>query len=148
MKTKTIVAVVMSLGMIGAAHAQKEKKGGPGHKLPKEVIEKFDTDGDGKLNETEREAAKAAREEMMAARKAEMLEKFDADGDGELSDTEKEAAKEAMKAKMLEKFDADGDGELSKEERATMREEMGPRGGPGGKGPGKKGKKGKKGGDE
>ncbi|MGJ8634101.1 MAG: hypothetical protein ACSHX7_09285 [Luteolibacter sp.] len=142
MKTKTLVVIGMTLGMFGAVHAQEGKKDGPKRKLPPEIIAKFDTDGDGKLDETERAAAKAAREEMMEAQKAKMLEKFDADGDGELSESEREAAKAAREAKMLEKFDADGDGELSKEEREKARAEMGPRG------PRPGGKKGKKGGDE
>jgi Ca2+-binding EF-hand superfamily protein len=55
----------------------------------KEMIAKFDKDGDGKLNEEERKAAHAAMEK-------EMLAKFDKDGDGKLSDEEKKAAREAM----------------------------------------------------
>jgi hypothetical protein len=58
-----------------------------GHALPKEVIAKFDKDGDGKLNEAE---MKAARE----ARQAEMLKKYDKDGDGKLSDEEKKVMRE------------------------------------------------------
>mgnify|MGYP001549693986 CR=1 FL=1 len=89
------------------------------------LLEKFDTDGDGQLSETERQAAKAARE-------AKMLEKFDANGDGVLSDDEKpqrgrgrrhgrSGNREEMKAKLLEKFDTDGDGQLSETERQAAK---------------------------
>jgi Ca2+-binding EF-hand superfamily protein len=82
-----------------------------------EVVKEFDKDGDGKLNEEERKAARDAREKQM-------LEKYDADKDGKLSDEERKTAREAMRAehekKMLEKYDKDGDGKLSDEERKAM----------------------------
>ena len=91
----------------------------------KGAIEWFDADGDGTLNDTEKEAMKAA----MEARKAKALANFDADGDGTLSDTEKETARAAGKAKreeiktaMLAQFDADADGKLSAEERSGVKE--------------------------
>jgi Ca2+-binding EF-hand superfamily protein len=134
MKTKSLIIVAASLGLLGAAHAQEPKKDRPQQKLPPEIIEKFDKDGDGKLNEEERAAARAVREEMMKNRKKEMLEKFDTNKDGSLDDTEKAAAKEAHKQMALEKFDKDGDGELSDAEKAEMRKAMSKRPG----GPGKK----------
>jgi Ca2+-binding EF-hand superfamily protein len=57
------------------------------HVMPKEILEKYDKDGDGKLNEAE---MKAFRE----ARQAEMIKKYDKDGDGKLNDEEKKAARE------------------------------------------------------
>ena len=54
-----------------------------------ELLKKFDKDGDGKLSEEEREAAKAARKAMI-------LEKFDKDGDGELNEEERKAARAEM----------------------------------------------------
>jgi hypothetical protein len=138
MKTRTLITIAAAIGLSGAAHAEEGKKERPPHKLPPEVIAKFDKDGDGKINEEERAAAKAAREEMQAARKKEVLEKFDKDGDGKLNDEERMAAHEGMKKKMLEKFDKDGDGELSEEERKEMRKAMPHRPhGPKGKGKGK-----------
>lgn len=123
MKTKALIIIAAAIGLSGAAHAEegegKRERGE--HKLPPEIIAKFDKDGDGKLNEEEREAAKAAREEMEAARKQEMLDKFDMDKDGTLNEAEREAMRTEMKKRMLEKFDKDGNGELSEEERAEMR---------------------------
>ena len=112
----------------------------------KNLLEKFDADKDGKLSDSERQAAKAAFKENGGELRAKVIEKFDADKDGKLSDTEREAAKAAMKArqennggngtkgekaegraaaqrqKMLEKFDEDKDGQLNEAERAKARE--------------------------
>ena len=71
---------------------------------------KFDKDGDGKLSEEERAAAKEAWE----------LKKYDKDGNGKLSKKEKAAAEKAKK-EFMAKYDKDGDGELSKAERKAMR---------------------------
>ena len=56
-----------SLGT-GFAYADENKPGGkggaggrPSPEMMQKIIAKFDTDGDGKLNEAERQAAKAAR---------------------------------------------------------------------------------------
>jgi hypothetical protein len=131
MKTNTMIVIAAAFGLAGAANAEERGKDRPHRDIPPEIIEKFDKDGDGKLNEQEREAAKAAREEMMEARRKEMLAKFDKDGDGKLSDEEEEAMREARRKMMMEKFDKDGDGELSDDEKAAMRKAMGARpGGP------------------
>ena len=144
MKTKSLLIAAAAFGILGSAHAEEGKKDHPPRKLPPEVIAKFDKDGDGKLNEEERAAAKAERGEMMKGRKQEMLEKFDKDGDGELNEEEREAAHAGMKQKMLEKFDTDGDGTLNDTEKAAMKEAMKDR--PGGPRAGKK--HGPRGGDQ
>jgi hypothetical protein len=136
MKTTSLIIIAASFGLLCAASAKPEGRpeGGPeGRKLPEAIIAKFDKDGDGKLNEEERAAAKEARE----AAKAKVLAQFDTDKDGKLSEVEREA----MKAAVLAKFDTDGDGKLSEEERKAAQEEfpMGPRPGgdrPGGERPG------------
>jgi Ca2+-binding EF-hand superfamily protein len=89
--------------------------GGPGGEnhprlTPEErrkIMEKFDKDGDGKLNEEERKAAFEAHRERIGKERGERR----GPGEGE-------------RAMMLEKFDADGDGKLNEAERAKMREEM------------------------
>ncbi len=71
------------------------------------ILEKFDKDGDGKLNEEERKAAFEAHRERIGRERGQRV----GPGEGE-------------RAMMLEKFDADGDGKLNEAERAKMREEM------------------------
>jgi Ca2+-binding EF-hand superfamily protein len=111
------VATLLIAAMCQAEEPASAKKGlphagRPGHGMPppevmKELVAKFDKDGDGKLNETE---MKAARE----ARQAEMLKKYDKDGDGKLNDEEMKPMREEMR---LKHFDKDGDGKLSEEEQ-------------------------------
>ena len=72
--------------------------------LREKVMEKFDANHDGKLDESERAAAKAALKERMEKAKehhgefkAKLLERFDANHDGKLDDGERAAAKAALK---------------------------------------------------
>ena len=115
--TRKITAVVVGVAIAsaGAAYVVAQDEGGRGHGPRGDrgaMLERFDADKDGKLDEQEREAAREAR-------KAEMLQRFDTDKDGKLSDAEREAAKaefrghregyrkgrhEARRAQMLEKF--------------------------------------------
>ncbi len=57
------------------------------------MLARFDKNGDGKLDDTEKAAAKTAMKEHRKAR----LAKFDKNGDGKLDGDEKAAAKAAMK---------------------------------------------------
>ncbi|MFT4176852.1 MAG: EF-hand domain-containing protein [Luteolibacter sp.] len=88
MKTTTLITLGVLAGSLSFAAAQEgtTEKTKPERKIPAEVLEKFDKDGDGKLSEEEKAA-------MKEARKKEMLEKYDKDGDGKLSDEEKAAMK-------------------------------------------------------
>ncbi|MHC4667725.1 MAG: EF-hand domain-containing protein [Planctomycetota bacterium] len=74
-----------------------------------ELIQKYDANGDGQLDETE-------RAKLREDRRAKILEEFDTDGDGQLGQEERQAAhaksRERRRAKILEKFDANGDGQL------------------------------------
>ena len=139
MKT-TITAVTVALATAGFAFGEPPKgKGerGGDRPVPAEMLEKYDTNKDGKLDKDERKAA-------FEARKAEMIKKFDKDGDGKLNEDERKAAGQARKAEMLKRFDKDGDGKLSEEERKAL-PKRGPRGP---RGEGKGGKKGPKKGEK
>jgi uncharacterized protein YqeY len=98
------------------APAGEKPAGKPEHKeggfMREEILKKFDKDGDGKLNDEEKAAAKVEMEK----KRGEMLKEFDKDGDGKLSDDERKAMREAM---ILKKFDKDGDGKLNDEEKAA-----------------------------
>jgi len=117
--TMLVAAVCMAEEKKADGAKRPEHPQGPrGHVLSKEMIAKFDKDGDGKLNEAE---AKAGRE-------AAMMKRFDKDGDGKLNDQEKVAADafkkeaDARHAELTKKFDKDGDGKLSDDERKAARE--------------------------
>jgi len=129
MKAKTLLITTLatlSLVNFAAAEGKDCKKGekmSPEKKA--ELLALYDADGDGQLNEEERQEARAAH-------KAKVLEKYDSDGDGELSKEEKQAM-------VLERFDEDGDGELSEEEKKKAHEARKKHGGKKGKGGKKKG---------
>jgi hypothetical protein len=86
------------------------------------MLEKFDTDGDGEISDSER---KAAAEKRRSEHKAKVLEKFDADGDGELSTEERKAFNESdygkQRAAAMKILDTNGDGVFSQEERQAAR---------------------------
>jgi Ca2+-binding EF-hand superfamily protein len=116
---------ILTAGSLSAVAQEKGKRpegDRPQRKVPPELLEKFDKNGDGKLDEAERKEAAEARKGGMEKRHAEMIKRFDTDGDGELSESERKAAREAMEAKkkeILEKYDANGDGKLDEAERKT-----------------------------
>ena len=71
-----------------------------------EILKKFDKNGDGKLDETERAAMRAAAKEKAQARKAQLerrkaqlIKEFDKNGDGKLDESERAAARSAVKAR-------------------------------------------------
>ncbi|MHC4819181.1 MAG: dockerin type I domain-containing protein, partial [Planctomycetota bacterium] len=56
------------------------------------ILEKFDANGDGELDETDRAAAREAfggRRGHRGGKRAKILEKFDANGDGKLDEAER-----------------------------------------------------------
>ncbi|GEM_PF-972873 len=105
--------------------------------------ERFDADGDGQLNASERETMRAAMRERRAKvaenrpglperreRMRDARERFDTDGDGRLNDTERAAADQAMRAelpnrpRLMARVDTDGNGEISDPEWAAARETL------------------------
>lgn len=105
-------ASTVFLGAVAdAAPAQGRLKGvrpqgrGDGKGIPAEIIKRFDKDGDGKLSDTERAAARKAHEERGGRAgqpggaegklREEVLKRFDKDGDGKLNEEERTAAKKA-----------------------------------------------------
>ena len=68
-----------------------------GHGRLPEILQQFDLNEDGRIDEEERQAAKEARRQARAERRAALVEEWDADGDGELSREERNAAHEAAR---------------------------------------------------
>lgn len=149
MKTKTTWLAIALAAITGATAQDEKPEGKRHHPLPPAVLEKFDADKDGKLDEEERKAAHEAMKAKREEARKKMLEEFDANDDGKLDEAERKAAHEAMKAKraaLVEKYDSDGDGKLSREEIKAARDAgeeipmhpMGPGGRKGPKGEGRK----------
>lgn len=81
-----------------------------------EMMQKFDANGDGQLDDAERAKLKEAFAARHAARKAARVAKFDADHDGALSATERAAMKDQRARERFSRLDTDGDGKLSLDE--------------------------------
>ena len=62
-----------------------------------ELLQKYDTDGDGKLSDDERKAMKEDLRKQWDARQKEMIQKYDADGDGKLNDEERRKMMEDLR---------------------------------------------------
>jgi Ca2+-binding EF-hand superfamily protein len=115
-KTKIALAVVGSLvaGGIGLATAQPAPAAD--QPIRTQVIQKFDTNGDGQLDAQERANMRAAFKAKREARRAKMLAKWDTNHDGKLEPNELAAMRETRAEKMFKHLDANGDGQLSFEE--------------------------------
>jgi len=108
---------------IPAAFAQEKpaetpKHFGNGTCLPK-FLEQYDVDGDGMINEEERQAMVEARKQI----RENLRQGWDKDADGKLSAEERQHAREQLRQMMEEKrterfneADTDDDGSISKEE--------------------------------
>ena len=84
------------------------------------VMERFDSDGDGKLSDSERQALATSGSTNLGG----LAQRFDSDKDGLISVAERTAAIEDFRGRLeaqnrdtLAEFDADGDGVISAEER-------------------------------
>lgn len=99
----------------------------------KAMLEKYDADKDGKLNEEERKKMEAENPRRFGPGgpggqpTAEEIKTHDKNGDGKLEGEEVTALREARQKAFLEKYDADKDGKLSDEERRKAMQDR-PRG--------------------
>jgi Ca2+-binding EF-hand superfamily protein len=102
----SVPVVMLCAATFARAEGESPKPGGPNRE---QMLARFDTNGDGQLNEQERAAAKAAFGDRPAGQNPngqkpdgqrpnmqEMLQRFDADGDGQLNAQEKAAAQQAL----------------------------------------------------
>jgi len=116
-------------------------------RLKAAMLKKYDTNGNGKIDEDERDKFLADRKQRAGANappnagpnaeamRQRALKQLDKDGDGKLSDEERQAGREQARKMMqqalggdganfqelLKQFDKDGDGQLSDEERQAAR---------------------------
>ncbi len=95
-----------------------------------EFIKRFDTNGDGKLDENEKAVAKETLRQERSARadkmQARMLKKYDKNGDGVLDAAEQTAALADLETRpmFIKRFDKDGDGALNAVEKADAENVM------------------------
>jgi hypothetical protein len=126
--TRLILAATLGLTFTGIGVAADQNPNAPKRPFVRGMIfahllHQADTDGDGRLSEAERAAAKAKVQE----KRKDFVAKHDTDGDGTLNDAERAAAKEQIKGRLMEaknKFDTDGDGKLDEAERKAAREAL------------------------
>jgi Ca2+-binding EF-hand superfamily protein len=102
-----------------------------------EIIKRYDTNKDGKLDEAE---VAAVKEQMLMAgqekreerheRVQEWIKEFDKNGDGKLDEAEKAVMETTVRARMekrplaMKRLDTDGDGKLSDAEWAAGRDKV------------------------
>ena len=130
MKLATSIIAGLAFMLSTQLFAEGDGKKGKGDMRAK-ILEKFDTNNDGQLDETEKEALKKAMAERRAS----------GEGKGD------RAGREDMHKKMLEKFDTNKDGKLDETEREALKKAMAERRASG-EGKGDRAKKGKRDGVE
>jgi hypothetical protein len=96
-------------------HVHKRKR----HRIPEHVMKRFDADGDGNLDEVERQAAKQHMDERWAEMRRKRLARFDANSNGKLDPDEEQAWRAWMQ---IRRHDKNGDGKLDADEQARADE--------------------------
>jgi EF hand len=93
-------AVLTAIMLAGPVFAGDELPAGEhkGGKLHEKILVKFDANHDGKLDDGEKTAARAALYARLNEKHPELLAKLDADHDGMLSEAEMKAGREQLKA--------------------------------------------------
>ncbi|HUJ57648.1 MAG TPA: EF-hand domain-containing protein [Kofleriaceae bacterium] len=86
------------------------------------ILQKYDTNGDGKLDAQERAAMRADFKAKREARKAKILEKYDTNHDGKLEPSERKAMIDDRATARFEKIDANGDGVVTLDEFKAFQE--------------------------
>ncbi len=108
-KSKMFLALALTLGATGGVALANG--GGRGGKP--EMIEKYDTNKDGKLDDAEKAKMKADFQAKHAAMKAKRLAQFDTNRDGKLDDNERAVMKDTRATEHFKKLDTNNDGQIS-----------------------------------
>jgi 5-hydroxyisourate hydrolase-like protein (transthyretin family) len=113
-KMKIAIVLVGSLvaGAVGVAGAQGFSAATRGPDRA-QVLQKYDTNKDGKLDDQEKATMKADFQAKREEMKKEMLAKYDTNKDGKLDQSEREVARKDKLAEEFKKLDTDGNGQLS-----------------------------------
>lgn len=103
---------MLAVVLMGSMSVAGVSLAGEGGKLRPELLQKFDTNKNGQIDETERAAMRAERQRLRAERMA----KFDANKDGKLDEGERQALHAEHAAERFKALDTNGNGTLSLEE--------------------------------
>ncbi len=88
-RSTKLLAALIAITCLGAGTSALAEEGSVDRDARRaQLLERFDTDGDGVISDAERSAA---RDELRSKRD-ELLQQYDKDGDGRLSPEEREAA--------------------------------------------------------
>jgi len=110
-KLKLALALAVPLAAGATTYAVADNQD---HKA--QMLQKFDTNGDGVLDDAERAQMKATFQAKRAEHKAAMLAKYDTNKDGKLEKTERIAMRDDLATQRFQKLDKNGDGQLSLDE--------------------------------
>ena len=141
MKPKLIIQTIATTALLAttfASNAQETAPENPERPTRTSRLERYDTNKDGTIDSTERQAMRAEvsrrvgrinpdAERPNPRLTKEQIAKYDKDGDGRLNAEESKAMREAMRARLMEitkKYDKDGNGRLGAEERAALRADI------------------------
>jgi hypothetical protein len=114
MLTKLKLALLISAPLVAGAATYAAAQGDAPPR--KELIQKFDQNGDGVLDDAERADLRAAFAAKRAAHRQAMLDKYDTNHDGVLDAAERAAMRDDLLTKKFQKLDSNGDGQLSLDE--------------------------------
>jgi Ca2+-binding EF-hand superfamily protein len=115
-KLGSLAVLVAALAGGGAVALAQGGDGGAPEGIRGKILEKYDTNHDGKLDDGERAAMRADFQAKRAERRQEMLARFDTNKDGKLDANERKVMKDTLAAERFKKLDTNGDGVLSLQE--------------------------------
>lgn len=123
LKMLFVTSLVTLTSLAGVAAA----KNGHGHRAG--MLQKFDANKDGKLDDAEKAKARESMRAMHAQKKAQRLAQFDANKNGALDPAEKQAMHDKRATERFAQLDTNKDGKITLDEfKAGKHGRMGKRG--------------------